>query len=305
MIFRYTQKNLTWIDLERPTHEEIKQVMVEWNIHPLVGQELMGPTLRPKVEIYPNFIYLILHFPITGRKSAGRPVEQKEVDFVIGKNFIITTRYNAIDSLHHFSKLFEVNSILDRNDIGEHAGFVFFYMMRAIYDSLLHELDLNEPIRIIEENIFKGNERAMVVRISEVSRELLDAKRSMRFHKEVLESFAIAGRRFFGEEYSYYTRAIIGEYYKVHNAIESDLESVSELRETNNSLLNTRETETMKRITIIAFLTLPASVITNFFQMGTAYTPIVGLPNDWLILMLLMSGLTVLLFAIAKFRKWF
>jgi magnesium transporter len=306
MIFRYTQKNLTWIDLERPTHEEVKQVITEWNIHPIVGQELIGPTLRPKVEIYPNFIYLILHFPVTERKRNGRPVAQREIDFIIGKNFIITTRYDAVDSLHRFAKLFEVNSILDRNDIGEHAGFVFYYMIREIYDSLLHEMEyINDSIRTIEGNIFKGKERAMVMRISEVSRDLLDAKRSMRLHKEILESFDIAARKFFGEEFSYYSKAIIGEYYKVHNALESDMDSISELRQTNNSLLDTRENEIMKRITIIAFLTLPASVITNFFQMSTAHTPIVGQPNDWLILMTIMFGLTVFLFVVAKSRRWF
>jgi len=306
MIFRYTQKNLTWIDLERPNHEEVKQITTEWNIHPIVGQELLGPTLRPKVEIYPNFIYLILHFPVTGKKRKGHPVQQKEIDFIIGKNFIITTRYDAVDSLHRFSKLFEVNSILDRSDIGDHGGFVFFHMIRTIYDSLLHEMEyLNDSIRNIEENIFKGKERAMVIRISEVSRELLDAKRSMRLHKEVLESFDVAARHFFGEEFSYYTRSIIGEYYKVHNAIESDMESISELRETNNSLLDTRENEIMKRITVIVFLTLPASVITNFFQMSTVHTPIVGSPNDWLVLMLIMFISTVFLFLVAKSKKWF
>lgn len=306
MIFKYTQKNLTWIDLERPTHEEVKQVSDEWNIHPLVGQELINPTMRPKVEVYPNFIYLILHFPIAERRRNGRPVSQKEIDFIIGKNFIITTRYGSIDSLHHFSKLFEVNSILDRNEIGDHAGYIFFYMIRDIYESLLHEMEyLGDSIRTIEENIFKGKEKAMVMKISEVSRELLDAKRSMRLHKEILESFDVAARQFFGEEFSYHTKAIIGEYYKVRNALESDSESVSELRETNNSLLDTRENEIMKRITIIVFLTLPASVITNFFQMSTTYTPIVGQPNDWLILMIIMLGSTIFLFAVAKSKKWF
>jgi Mg2+ and Co2+ transporter CorA len=89
------------------------------------------------------------------------------------------------------------------------------------------------------------------------------------------------------------------------NQIESCREAVSELRETNNSLLDTRETETMKRLTIVAFLTLPASVIANFFQMGTFHTPIVGMPNDWLIITLIMFSGTVCLFAWGKWKKWY
>ncbi len=306
MIARYAHKNLTWIDMESPTQEEAREIMLERNIHPLVAQELVGPTLRSKVEIYPNFIYLILHFPVMHRKGGTRVLEEQEIDFVIGKDFLITSRYDSFDPLHQFSKLFEVNSILDRSDMSEHAGFIFFYMIRTLYDSLLHELEsVGNSIRDIEEHIFKGNERAMVKKISEASRELLDSRRTTSLHKEILESFDAAARRFFGDGFSYHTRAIVGEYYKVHNAIQSNFESVSELRETNNSLLNARETETMKRLTIIAFLTLPASVITNFFQLGTSFTPIIGMPDDWLIIMGIILACTVFMFALAKFRKWF
>lgn len=306
MILKYAQKKLTWIDLECPTQEELRQIMVEWDIDPLVAKELVGPSVRPKVDLYPNFIYLILQLPVVRRKDSKRHIEQQEIDFIIGKNFIITSRYDAIDPLHQFSKLFEVNSVLDRSEMSEHAGFVFFYMIRTLYESLIQELEsLSDTIRSIEDNVFKGQERAMVIRLSEVSRELLDIKRAIHLHKQVLESFESAGRKFFGENFSYYTRSIIGEYYKVATALESCFESVAELRETNNSLLNTRETETMKMLTIFAFITLPASVITNFFQMSTKYTPLVGQSNDWLIVTSVCIASTVFLILLAKWKRWF
>lgn len=306
MVLKYTHKKLTWVDLECPTQDEIRQIMAEWAIDPLVGQELMGPSIRPKVDLYPNFIYLIFHLPVNRRNGSKHHIEQQEIDFIIGKNFIITSRYDSLDPLHQFSKLFEVNSILDRSDMAEHAGFVFFYMMRTLYESLTHELEsIADTIKSIEENIFKGQERAMVIRLSETGRELLDIKRATTLHKEILESFESASRIFFGIEFSYHTRAIIGEYYKVATALESCFESIAELRETNNSLLNTRETETMKMLTIVAFISLPASVITNFFQMSTAHTPIVGQANDWLIVMGICLASTIILVLIAKLKKWF
>ena len=145
----------------------------------------------------------------------------------------------------------------------------------------------------------------MVIKLSEVSRELLGVKRATSLHKEILESFDSAARRFFGENFSFHTQAIIGEYYKVDNAIRGALDSIAELRETNNSLLNTKETETMKMITVVAFLTLPVSVITNFFQMTTVNTPIVGQTNDWLIVTAISLTSTLLLVILAKVKKWF
>ena len=112
MISRYKYRDLVWVDMERPSHEEVRQIMEEFEIHPIVADELLSPSLRPKVDRYENFIYLILHFPAI-RHSHNN--SSQEVDFIIGKKFIITVRYELLDPLHKFSKVFEVNSILNKS----------------------------------------------------------------------------------------------------------------------------------------------------------------------------------------------
>lgn len=297
--------------MELPSNEEVREVMTEYNIHPFIAQELIGPNRRPKAELYPDFIYAVLHFPVIqkqGKKRTDgrRTIEEREIDFIIGRNFIVTSRYDGLNPLHDFAKIFEVDSVLDRDHGADHAGLIFFQMIRSLYESLEHELEsVSDRIKNIEDNIFKGRERAMVIRLSETSRELLDMRRATGLHREVLRAFDEAARKFFGEAFANHSRAILGEYAKVKNVIDSNLESVAELRDTNNSLLNTRETETIKRLTIIAFFTLPASVITNFFQLTTVHTPIVGQADDWLIVMSIMFLSTLFLFAIAKLRRWF
>jgi magnesium transporter len=303
MINRYTHKKLVWVDLESPNQEELSQIINEFGIHPLVSEELISPSLKPKVDLYKNFIYLILHFPTLGR--AEKANASTEIDFIIGKNFLITTRYGQVDALHNFSKSFEVNSILDKTDMGDHAGFLFLYMVRAIYQSLIHQLDsIHESIKDIENKIFSGHEREMVMEISKMSRNLLDFKTATDMHKDVLESFEIAGKKFFGSDFDYYLRVILEEYYKTENAIRSNSELVSELRNTNDSLLNARQNEIMKTITIIIFLFLPFSVITGFFQMNTANTPFVGQIYDWFIIVGIEMSLAVILYILARSKKW-
>ncbi|HLD56591.1 MAG TPA: magnesium transporter CorA family protein [Candidatus Omnitrophota bacterium] len=305
MLSKRVQRNLKWIDLECPTSAELRQVMTEYNIHPLVAQELVGPSIRPKVEVYSDFIYLILHFPVIRRKKGRRVVEQQEIDFVIGKNFIITSRYDEVDSLYQFSKRFEVNSILDRGEMGDHAGFVFFYMIRMLYDSLSHELDfINDSIRSIEEHIFQGRERAMVVTISEVSRELLDVRRATNLHKEILESFDVAACRFFGADFAYQTRAIIGEYYKIYNHLESDRDSLNELRETNNSLLNTKQNEIMKTFTILAFVTFPLALAIDIVTIPSESNPLTGHPQAFWIIIFGTLISCIAMFSFFKYKKW-
>lgn len=303
MISRRTYKDLVWIDLEAPTKEEVREVMEEYNLHPLVADELLSPTLRPKVDLYDNFIYLIMHFPavyhVNGKSGA------QEIDFVIGKKFFITTHYELIDPLHKFSKVFEVNTILDKSNIGQHAGFLFFYIMKELYRTLAHELFyLDDQLEDIEERIFKGEEPAMVERISRVNRDLLNIRQAIRPHKEILDSFEVAGKKFFGEEFAYHLRAITGEYYKVFSVLEGNKETLLDLRDTNDSLLATKTNEIMKKLTIMSFIMFPLTLLAGVFGMNTIGTPLIGKPDDFLIVVIVMVVITVTMFTYFKRKGW-
>jgi len=305
MIQKSTYKKVTWIDLENPTQAEARQLIDECSIPPIIANELLSPTLRPKVDVHDDFIYLILHFPTMRTTPNGEYRQTQEIDFVIGKDFIITTHYDAVDALHDFSRVFEVNSILDKSNMGEHAGFVFFYMIRSFYKQMLDHVEgIRDQLHDIEQEIFSGNERAMVVEISRLNRILLTFKESMFAHKEVLESFESVGGSFFGGQFTHHLQSIVGEYYKVASAIEGSKEYVKELRETNDSLLYAKQNEIMKILTIMAFVTFPLSLIAGIFGMNTEYMPIVGLPYDFFIISFGMLILTLLMFIYFKSKRW-
>lgn len=302
MLTRYTHKNLTWIDLESPTQEEVRNIMSEFSINPLAAEELLTPTLKPKVDQYDNFLYLILHFPAF--KHSHSEGENQEVDFIIGKDFLITTRYDTVDPIHKFSKVFEVNSILDRSDIGAHAGYLFFYMIKKLYKAISHELAVVEDaLDDIEEQIFSDREREMVIEISKVTRRLLNFKQALVAHKDVLSSFEVAGKNFFGNAFGYHLRTIIGEYYKVENEIKFHADTAAELRATNNSLLSTKQNEVMKVLTVMAFVAFPLTVIASIFGMNSSL-PIVGEENDFWIIIGIMIATAVTFFAFFKYKKW-
>lgn len=294
---------MTWVDLESPTQEEVREVMEEFNIHPLAANELLSPTTRPKADLYPSFIYLILHFPAFQHKH-GHDTNQ-EVDFIIGKKFIITTHYETIDPLHEFSKVFEVNSIIDKSHLGAHAGFLFYYIAKELYKSLANELEyIQEDLAHIEEYIFAGFERDMVEELSRVNRKLLNFKQSIRLHEEVLDSLQGAGSEFFGEKFSHYLQAINGEYHKVASQLDGHRETLTDLRKTNDSLLSTKQNEIMKVLTIMAFVTFPLSLIAGIFGMNTKMLPIVGLPGDFWIVIGIMAFGMALMFWYFKHKKW-
>lgn len=301
MISKYTYKGLTWVDLESPTEEELLHIMEEYSIPVLVSEELHNRSPQSRVDLYPNFIYLIMHFPrISHHRNKG--VEQ-EIDFIVGNKFIITTHYEFIESLHEFSKTFEVDAILEKRIDVDHAGFLFYHLIKTLYVHSRYELnDMNSLLRETEKNIFDGQESKMVVTISTINRTLIDFRQALRFHKETLNQFEFVAKKFFGENFSYYLSSIISEYSKTQDILDSHKEILDDLRDTNDSLLASKSTQTITLLTLITFLTSPIILISSIFVMDTSF--IKHQPGEFYSIVGAMFILSVLAFIYSKYKKW-
>jgi len=303
MLNKYTFKELTWVDLESPTDEEVRSIVEEYKINPRIGEELRNPTHRSKMDAYKDTLFLVLHFPAFKHSHNGNT--NQEVDFILGKDFMITVHYDSIDTLHKFSKEFEVNTILEKNNFGDHAGHLFFFLLRKLYKSVSHELEYIEALLSeIENSIFQGEEREMVRDISEVSRVLLDFRQTVGGHREAMESLVLVGIEFYGVDFNYHLKTIALDQGRVYHSIEHLRETIFDLRETNMALLSTNQNEAMKVLTIMAFVTFPLSLIASIFGMNTEYLPIVGEKNDFWIVMGIMATLTLIFFIFFKHKRW-
>ncbi len=305
MISRYTQGGVVWIDFESPTMEELLPVAEEFQLNALLIEELLSPTTKPRADVYHECVYLVLHFPSL-RHTRGTENNQ-EIDIILGKHFIITTHYTTGSALYDLGKAFETASLLpQKKGVTVNAGFVFLELIQRLYQSTEHELDaLEDTITGIEAKIFKGHEREMVTTISHASRELLTHKRLVASHHEILKTLEKAVVTLFGDDMARYVRGASALHYRVHSRITTLNDVLDELRETNMALLSTRQNEIMKNLTVMAFIAYPLTFIASLFNMTTVHTPIVGMPNDFYIILGGMVCLTVLLFLYFKLKNWF
>lgn len=299
---RFVHDDIEWIDLESPTRQEIAEIVEAYNIHTVVAEELLLPSRKPRAELFPDYLYVILHFPALRHSHKTR---EQEIDFVIGRNSIISVHYEAIEPLHKFAKVFEANSILDKSTIGNHAGFLFYQMLKHLYKSVEHEVELvRQHLNAIEGYTFSGKEVRMVSEISECARDLLNLRQTIEPHRDILQVIETEAKKFFGEEFAPYLRSLSNEYYKVHNHIMRHTESLHELRETNNSLLTTKQNEAMRVLTIMALLTFPLALLVAILTANTSFNPIRGLPYDfWIIVGSVITG-GVLMIWYFKRKKW-
>ncbi len=268
------------------------------------GELLWVDVVTHRVDARDEYFYVVLHFPAFKHQHtiSGVPVE---LDFIVGQKWIITTRYSEIDPLHQFSTLFEVDTVLDKRNMSEHAGFVFYYMLSGLYKSVSDELThMSARLDDAEEHIFLGEEREMVRVLSTISRDVLNYNQALDGHQMMLQSLETPSVALFGYEYARHIRSLVGEFERLKVALQAHRESLHELRKTNDSLLSTKQNEIMKTFTILAFVTFPLTLFTSVFSMNTTRTPLLGHPLDFWMIVGIMLAVAVAFFAYFKYKKW-
>src|SRR5436309_2234114 len=79
---------LRWINIERPGPLDQAWLEEHFEFHPLDYEDIASRNQRPKIDEYPDYLFVVLHFPVfdkaVGRLNAG------ELDIFIGPDYLIT-----------------------------------------------------------------------------------------------------------------------------------------------------------------------------------------------------------------------
>lgn len=304
MLTRHAREGITWIDLESPTRAELKSVMREFGVNARVEEEIVSPTPYPLVFSSPKYLYLILHFPTTDPRGGAK---NQEIDFIVGKHFLITARYEVIDSIHNLHRVFEAEELLGLPVKSKTADVLLERVLRHLYGAIREQAEQSARVMDrIEEDIFSGRERETVLNISLVGRILLRFDTTLARHAEPLHDFleGLSKPSFFGKDFSVQAAHIEAEHAHAASLITSYRAVALELRETNESLLSASQNEIIKRLTIMTFAAFPLTVIAGLFGMNTPNLPFLDSRYAFEIVILIMAASVLGFIMYFKYKKW-
>lgn len=294
---------VTWLDIASPSPKELRYLAANYNVHPLILEGLEKPTIRSRAEDYNGYTYLVLHFPIFN--EAKKISESVEIDFLITPDTLITVRYQNIEPLDEFLKKCRAGSAaLKKTALNRSAVHLFYYLIKEMYNFSLRQLDhVDGRINQIEEAIFSGRQKEMLLALSLSRSDVLNFLRTLRPQGTVLESL-LARSDTFEKSARPYLIDLLGEYRRVMDQAENNRETIEGLQTTNAALLEHKTGEIMKVLTIMAFVTFPLTLLANIFSMNTTSIPIVGRPYDFWIIIGIMFFAVAVFFAFFKTKKW-
>ena len=93
------EDRICWIDIDGiHDAETVKGVGQRFGMHPLSVEDILDPDGRPKVEEYPDYLYLVARM-VTRESISRDDIETEQISLILGRDFVLTFQPSLDDGL--------------------------------------------------------------------------------------------------------------------------------------------------------------------------------------------------------------
>ena len=293
---------VTWISIVGISQiEVIEKIGTQFNLHPLVLEDIMNTEQRSKMENFEDYIFIVLKIPFY--KENDKEVKVEQISMVLGPNFVIS--FQEIESTLFNPIRGRLRSTKSRiRKLG--ADYLAYCLIDIIVDThfLIIE-NLEKKVENIEEDLLTNPSKKTLQAIHSLKREMIFLRKSVWPLREVISSLERIESTLIKKTTGIYLRDAYDHTIQVIESIETLREMTTGMLDVYLSSVSNQLNKIMMLLTIIGTIFIPLTFITGIYGMNFRYMP--ELYWRWsyplvLLVMLIIGGLMLIYF---KRKKWF
>ncbi|MEI6433774.1 MAG: magnesium transporter CorA family protein [Bacteroidota bacterium] len=291
---------LTWSHIVLPTANDLATLKSKYNFHDLVLDDcLTEVNMRPKIDIYDNYYFIILHFPTFDEDK--RFVEVREIKFFLGSDYLISIGRTHWLVYEMFRK--EKNKKTDRLQV--ESSDVLLYQ---ILDHVM--LDVRKLVDLVDQDVdqcgkalFGKNAEPTIEKISVTRKNIILLNTMFKPQMDLFNKLQNGTIRGFDGNMQDYWSNIMDYFQKLWDVVEDDGELIRGYSMTFDSLQVNRTNDVIKILTLISSILLPLTFIASLYGMNIKL-PMQDHPFSFAIVAGAMVSIAVLMFVYFKIKKW-
>lgn len=289
---------LAWIDLEgeNETDRTVSELLAPLAIHPLVIDDMVAEVNRPKVDLYGDRIYIVLH---SARWEQERP-SIGELDIVLGMNFLITYHEQPTRSITAAQETLARRPAL----LTDGPVHLLHSILDVLVDNYLPIMErLGTEVDELEDCVFDPRQMTAHERILRLKRGMSALRRIIGPQRDTVLALTRDEFAPIPAAMRPYLRDVYDRLARVHDLLDSYRDEIATVLEMNVAMASNRLNEVIKRLTVLATVGLPLTVVTGYFGMNFEFGEYkIHHPHVFALGVLALSGL--LTFAYLRYRRW-
>lgn len=294
-------ESVTWINVDGLKHtDKIEEIGKQYNLHPLVLEDIVNTTQRPKIDEYDDYLFVVLKMLYYDEKEE---LVIEQVSFVLGKNHVLTFQESEGD-------VFGIIRDRLRYNNGRIRGLKSDYLMYALIDAVVDNYysiieTLGNKIEDLETELFEGHARENVnIEVQHLKREILKVRRAIFPLREIISRITKDDHPLIYKRTITYYRDIYDHLIQVSENIDIYREMIWSLMDMYMTTISNKMNEVMKVLTIISSIFIPLSFLAGLYGMNFEYIPELKYRYGYFVLIGAMFMIFIGLLFYFKKRKW-
>ncbi|NVO03440.1 MAG: magnesium/cobalt transporter CorA [Bacteroidetes bacterium] len=292
---------MNWININGIHEiESIEQIGKEFNIHPLVLEDIVNAEQRPKFEDYDDYFFVTLK--ASGSISVKNIMDVQQISFIVGKNYLISFHENK-------NELFQKNieRILNGKSKARKNGcdFLAYLLIDTVVDNYYFALEeIEDKIEILEEKILKDTTGKTLQEIQKMKRLLVMLLKAVFPLREAVSKLERKESELIQDSSAIFFRDIYDHIIHIIESVESQRDILSGLMDVYMSNTSNRMNAVMKVLAIIATIFMPITFFAGVYGMNIENIPELKWQYGYLFFWSVCIASVVLMLIYFKRRKW-
>src|SRR3954451_2901458 len=290
---------LRWINIERPRAADRAWLEEQFpEFHPLDYEDVYSRNQRPKVDVYDDYLFVVLHFPAFD-KSVGR-LNAAEIDIFVGPDFVVPLPNEPMGPVEYLFERCRTREEFRDQIFSKGPGYLLYKIVDDCVDASFPMLGkIGHKLEGIEEEMFEGRNKEIVRDISNVKQEIINFRKIIRPQRSALRDLERT-KRYIPEDLEVYFDDINDANERVWDMLENYKEVVEGLESTNESLISHQLNDVLRVLTAFSVILLPLTLISGVWGMNVHVPGEGSIEAFWLILGLMLA---VVVSTILFFRR--
>jgi magnesium transporter len=292
---------VTWFKVEGLGQlEAISRLGEIFHLHPLVLEDIVNTTQRPKVEEYDDYIFMVLQAARFDRGSAR--LETQQVSLVLSDQWLLSFEEGGRD-------LF--GGVLERIQRGRGrirklgVDYLAYVLMDAVVDHYFVALEsIGEEVELLEEELLQNPGKRTMHRLHQLKHQNLAFRKAVWPLREVVAWLTREEMSLVHTDIHPYLRDLYDHTIQAIDQVETLRDLLSGLLDIYLTAVSNRMNEVMKVLTIIATIFIPLTFLTGLYGMNFKNMPELdwkwGYPLVLLVMVLSVVGMLIYF----RRKKW-
>jgi magnesium transporter len=289
------------VHAERPGALEVAYLAERFGFHELDSEDVLSKRQRPKIDEYPDYLFVVLHFPVYDKHV--RRLNAAELDVFLGQDFLVTLPNVELLPVTHLFRRCEDDEEL-RQELFRGSGYLLYHVLDDLFDYCFPILDkIGVKLDQIEAGIFEERSEDVVRDISNAKQEIIAYRKIIKPERSTLRMLERSTERFLPEDLDIYFDDIVDAAERIWDLLDNYKEVIEGLESTNESFISHKQQYRLQLLTVVTVILLPLTLIASIFGMNVRVPGEGDIEPFWVILGV-MVVLGVGLLALFRFRRW-